>query len=113
MKLKKLLKKLYENSYICICNDKEATKSIRVNTFIKCLKNTDIMKLKVEKICATTANDYDQEHDKFIHTFDLISIKVKANLKTIRDLSSMINSTLERENDNNAQKIKKDISILY
>ena len=113
MKLKKLLKKLYENSFICICNDNEATKSIRVNAFVKCFKNTDVMKLKVDKLCATTAHDYDQEQDKFIHKYDFISIKVKANLKTIRDLSSMINSTLEREKDNTAPKIKKDISILY
>lgn len=113
MKLKKLLKKLYVDSFICICNDKEATKSIRVNAFVKCFKNTDILNLKVKNLCATTAHEYDQDQDKFIHKYDLISIKVKTDIETISYLSRIINSTLALENDNNAQKIKKDISILY
>ena len=104
MKLKKLLKKIYVDSFICICNDNEATKSIRVDTFVKYFKNTDILNLKVKKLCATTAHEYDQEHDRFIYTYDFISIKVKTDLETIHYLSRIINSTLERENDNTAQK---------
>lgn len=94
MKLKKLLKKLYVNSFISIGNGDNSTDVISVNEFFNYFynNNIDILRLKVKKICASK---YYDSHDQ--NRFDFISITLKTDIETISSIAKIINSISEHD----------------
>lgn len=96
MKLKKLLKKLYVNSFISIGNGDNSTDVISVSEFFNYFYNTDILKLKVKKICASKYYD-SNDQNRFEFKFDFISITLKTDIETISYIAKIINSIAEHD----------------
>ena len=98
MKLKKLLKKLYVNSFISIGNGDNSTDVISVNEFFNYFynNNIDILRLKVKKICASKYYD-SHDQNRFDFKFDFISITLKTDIETISSIAKIINSISEHD----------------
>ena len=96
MKLKKLFKKLYVNTFISIGNGDNSTDAISVNEFFNYFHNTDIFKLKVKKICASHYYDLNDQN-RFIFKFNFISITVQTDIETISYIAKIINSISEHD----------------
>lgn len=97
MKLKKLLKKLYVNSFISIGNGDNSTDAISVNEFFNYFyNNTDILNLKVKKICASKYYD-SHDQNRFDFKFNFILITLKTDIETISYIAKIINSISEHD----------------
>ena len=96
MKLKKLLKMLYVNTFISIGNGDNSTDVISVNEFFNYFHNTDIFKLKVKKICVSNYYNLDDQN-RFIFKFNYILITVQTDIETISYIAKIINSISEHD----------------
>lgn len=117
MKLKKLLNILYVNSFISIGNGDNSTDAISVNEFFNYFHNTNIFKLKVEKICASKYYDLNDQN-RFDFKFDFISITLKTDIETISYIAKIINSISEHDSllmavkNNNLNEPSKNNKIM-